>query len=392
MAQNRWFSLALLGGLLLFADLILVWSRQHPSPGEHAIPESPARPDQPVQRAAIQTHPTAGPLPSPSATVAARTISQALADALDQALAALLREEAPDARAAALQRLKRLLESAPPSAAITAIRTFLSTGRDANSGQGYAIGVGGRLEKAPSLRTFLLDELGAIAKGSGDSQAMQAVAREILATPGSADEWSIALRNLAWADKSSGAFLNSKFAELVNQQQWTQNPTAGFLEAFDVPVYTHDAGSIAILAPLLQSQTDQPTSVSRAAAIALDRLAEQSPLEVMNYLNSNPGILSDSAMLRADYFSKADLGNDSQRTALETYFARADVSDSEKAKAVEGLVSPGSFVSDSLLSSQPPPDDSANRQKLLAKAANDWAGRFPAVSARLKVLLELVHE
>ena len=373
--------------LLIIAGLGLILHRLRPPPDAgKRRDDAPSSP--PVSAPGVQSNPPAATLPSPAAAPRPRTTSQKLADALEQTLA-VLRDGTLEAKAAALNRLRQLLESTPPSAAIAAVRAFLATRQDASTGQGYAVGLGGRLDKAPTLRTFLLDELGAIARATGNSRDLAAASREILASPTSADEWSIAMRNLAWAEPNSGEYLNTKFRELLSQNQWLQKPTSGFLEAFDIPVHTHDAGSISLLAPLLRTQADQPVSVSRAAAIALDRLAEQSPLEVMNYLNSNPGTLADRAMLRADYFAKANLDDPSQRAALETYFSRTDVSDSEKAKSVEGLVSPGSFVSDSLLATTPVPDDSAKREKTLAKAATDWTQRFPAVASRLKALLQL---
>lgn len=325
-------------------------------------------------------------VPMRPVAAAASTVKSVRA-ALDEALAQLQSGSVAGKRDA-LERLRSLLESAPAEEAIAAIREFLKSGKNAQTGLGYGVGPGGRLESAPTLRAFLLDELGAICKRSGNLQAAMDASAEVLSAPGSADDWSVALRNAAWADKNSSGFLNARFREMLGQSQWLQNPSVGFLESMDIPIYTGDVDAIGLLAPYLNRQGDVPLSVSRAAAIALDRLAEQNPLQVMNYLNANPSTLSDMSMMRADYFSKASLSDPAQRSALETYFSRPDVSDAEKTKAVDGLFAPGSFVADTLLSTEPPVTDPAVQKQMLTQLAGDWAKRFPAVGLRVKQLLQ----
>jgi len=350
----------------------------------------PGRPHPLGESKIVRESPAANP-PSISIPLKAAAASvlpgKSLRTALESMLAAL-RGGSPESNRTGLERLRQLLESAPPAEAIAAVSEFLKSRRDAPTGLAYGLGSGGRLETAPTLRAFLLDELGALCKRSGNSQAVLDAATDVLASPGSADEWSLALRNVAWADKNSNEFLNTKFREMFGQSQWLQNPSAGFLEALDIPVYTQDAGAIAVLAPYLQRQPEMPLSLSRATAIALDRLAEQNPLQVMNYLNSNPGVLSDMAMMRADYFSKASLSDPAQRFALETYFSRADVADEEKVKAVAGLFAPGSFVADTLLATAPASPDPALQMQMLNQVANDWSKRFPVVGWRVKQLLK----
>ena len=314
-------------------------------------------------------------------------IAEALRSALDT-----LRHGTPETNAIVLERLKRMLESMPAAETIAAIHEFLKSGQDSPTGLRFAIGEGGRLEGAPTLRTFLLDELGAISKGCGSAQTSLAAARDVLASPVSADEWSVAMRNVAWADPNSAPYLNQKFREMLGNPEWRQNPSTGLLEAFDIPVYTRDASSIAWLAPLLQRSPDTPPSVNRAAAVAFDRLAEQAPLQVMTYLNANTSVLSESPMMRADYFTKADLSDPAQRAALETYFSRADVTPAEKLKTVDGLAAPGSFVSDNLLTTTPPGPDPAVQTQLLQKAADAWAKRFPDVSAKIRGLLQVKRQ
>lgn len=349
---------ALVASVAIVAILTAIWRHQANTPDGGQVHDS--------------GHRTAQEKPLPGG---ATPVSSPVDSAKGRLLAAIteLERGTPEKNAAYLEQLARFLESMPPAEAIAAIRAFLASGRDAKTGLDYSVGSGGILASAPSLRVFLLDELGQLAKTGNDPASSLAVSREVLATPTSPDEWSLALRNVAWADKNSGDYLNQKFQQMLAQPTWTANPSTGLLESFDIPVFTQN---VAIIPQMDKALQEQDNPASRAAAVALDRLAEASPLKVMNYLNGNPGVLADSPMLRADYFSKADLSNPEQVGALETYFSRTDVSPAEIAKVVDGLASPGSFVSNNLLTTSTPPDPDA-KLKSLEKTGPTWAGRFP---------------
>ena len=132
----------------------------------------------------------------------------------------------------------------------------------------------------------------------------------------------------------------------------------------------------------------------RAAAVALDRLSEMAPLDVMTYLNANPAEFSEKPFLRADYYSRADLSQAAQRVAVETYLARADVSVAEKSKLLSTFASPGSFVGDTLVT-QPVPDEASPQRTVgLQAAVDEWlkANRFPTLNGPLANLRERLAE
>ena len=89
--------------------------------------------------------------------------------------------------------------------------------------------------------------------------------------------------------------------------------------------------------------------MERAAVVAMDRLSETAPLEVMSYLNAHPAEFADLPLVRADFYTRADLNVPAQRAAVETYLARTDVTLEEKTKLLGGLASPATFISDNLL-------------------------------------------
>ena len=77
----------------------------------------------------------------------------------------------------------------------------------------------------------------------------------------------------------------------------------------------------------------------------------------MTFLNANPEQVADRPFVRADYFAKANLAERAQRDAVEQYLQRGDVAAAEKAKFLRAIAAPGSFVSDSLLSTSAPRED-----------------------------------
>ena len=295
---------------------------------------------------------------------------------LDALFAQLQRGELPPETLAASRA--ELLET-DPAAVLDGIRQFLTSGRDQTTDAPFAIAPGGGdLATAPTFRVWLLDLAGALDRTAQTGEAA-ALSREILGAKGSPDEWAVALRNIAWADPASTPYLAAKFREMADYEPWATAPTAGYLEAFDIAVFSRDPALIPILADFLQGA--QP-ALRRAAGVALDRLAENAALPVMNYLNSHPQILADRPMLRADYFSKGDLATLAERDALETYLVRSDVLLAEKTKLIKALAAPGSFISDNLLTSSPDPTLDGTRNAGLARALAEWlaGNRFPELA------------
>jgi hypothetical protein len=279
-----------------------------------------------------------------------------------------------------LETLKRYLLAADPAKATAAILDFLASGRDARTGLDFALRPGGDLA-APTMRVLLMDILGRIAQRDKTDAAAK-LARETLEKKDSPDEWAIALRNLAWAEPGANAFLSAKVREMLNYEVWRMNPTSGWIEAFDVIVYTRDA---TFVADLVETQNEENSALSHAAEVALDRLAAANPLDVMTYLNAHPETLSERPMLRADYFAKADLAHPGQKTALEFYLGRPDISDAEKGKLIKALATPADFVSENLLTGMPAAVDDTVRDRILIAATKEWlAGkRFPGLDSQL---------
>jgi len=283
-----------------------------------------------------------------------------------------------------IEALRQRLLSAPPDESVAAIQAFLATGRDAFTGEGFAVLNGGGLGGAPTMRILLLDMLGRICQQHDRPEAVQQ-AKTLLERKTSADEWAVALRNVGWGDPNAKPYLASKMREMLSEQAWRQQPSEGYLEAFDVIVFTRDAQFVDDLAEMI-AQEKGP--LKRASAVALDRLSAQAPLDVMTRLNSNPKELADRPFLRADYFAKADLSQTAQLAAVETYLDRQDVALGEKTKFFKAIIAPGEFVSDNLLTPAVPPEDSPQRAQILQQTVQQWQknNRFPELRPALDLL------
>lgn len=321
------------------------------------------------------TGPGAGPiLPPPDPA----TGKSALLAGIEEMLERLVQGKVS---AAELGAFKASLLAMPPAEVIAAIRAFLASGGNARTGQGFEVAVGGTLAGQPTLRLLLLDVLGQQARRlrSGDAAV---VSRTILESKDSPDEWALALRNVAWAEPQSRAYVAGKVREMIAHPAWREQPSDGMLEALDLAVWSQDA----TLVPALVEARSASQAMSHAVDMALDRMAEAAPLDVMTYLNTHPTTLAERPLLRADYFAKADLANGAQRSQVELYLGRPDVALEEKGKLLRALVTPSSFVADTLVTAPPPADDGSARRGALAQATGDWlrTNRFPSLRAQIE--------
>jgi hypothetical protein len=269
----------------------------------------------------------------------------------------------------ALAQLRQTLASSPTNEASAAIRRFLDSKMDAPTRQGFKIGAKGFLNEAPSLRTFLLDCLGQL-----DPAAAAEYARVILNSKDSPDEWAVALRNLATGDPSAEgrALLQQKAGEMLQYGPWQQNPSTGYLEAFDVAVFLGGTGLVPALTELVRMQ-DNP-AVAHAAYLALDRLAIAEPAALLGALEAGPDLMRGREQTRANYFARADVRDAQQRQVLERYLLDPRTS-SQELQQFAGLFPNANYmVSQNLLTPTPTPDHAAlvSRDAASLQSVQGW--------------------
>ncbi len=291
---------------------------------------------------------------------------------LVQALDAMRQKKSADVDAL-LVHLEKVLGGGRGNAGagIAAILEFLRTGQDAETGRGFVIGDGGVLTESTTLRVYLMDKLGQLSREAG-SEAALGVAREILRTFGSADEWAVSMRNVAWSDPASREFLQDRILSMLNHREWCEQPSIGMLESFDVIVHT---GAMVTVPELSRLVSVDHSPLARAASVALDRLAGQAGGELTSLLNQQPELLAAAPLVRADLFAHADLGVMEQRLQVEKYLLRPDVDAHERNKFFSSLIQTGQFLSHNLITpviSPETPDQAATRLDVLTRTVNGW--------------------
>jgi hypothetical protein len=363
----KWFAGA--AGLLIAATLAVWWWPRGSGPAGAVMVSSNA----PAHTAALEAG-TRGAAVEAGAELDAR-LRTAAADLTNASDAAKRKQ--------ALALLRQTLASRPATEASAAIRRFLDSKADAATQQGFKIGAKGFLNEAPSLRTFLLDYLGQI-----DPVAAAEYARVILSSKDSPDEWAVALRNLAVGDPSAEgrALLQQKAGEMLQYGPWQQNPSTGYLEAFDAAVYLGGTGLVPALTELVRMQ-DNP-AVAHAAYLALDRLAITEPGALLGALEADPALMQGREQTRANYFARADVRDLQQRQVLERYLLDPRTSAQELQQFAGLFPNANYMVSQNLLTPMPTPDHAAltGRDAASLQAVQDWLAdpRFTNVQRPLQ--------
>jgi hypothetical protein len=314
----------------------------------------------------------AGWTPENRADAALQTAAADLASAID-----------PTGKRKALSRMREALDSSSTNEASKAILRFLDSKADATTGLEFSVGARGVLAQAPTLRVALLDYLGQI-----DPAAAASYARNILSRAESADEWSVALRNLAWGDPSAAGrtFLQQKMAEMLSDVSWQINPSTGYLEAFDVAVYLGGTLLVEPLTDLVRKQ-DNPAA-AHAAFLALDRLVINNPAPMLETLQANPEAMQGREATRADFFARADVRDPQQRQVLESYLLNPGLAPAELAHFAGIYPNANYMISQNLLTPTPTPDPSALilRDRESLRVIDDWIAdpRFAGVRSQLE--------
>lgn len=328
------------------------------------------------------------PLPAPVPPVTIAKI-QPLPDPFRAVISAA---DAAD-RTQAILRLRQWISSRSKEEAVGAIRRFLASGQDAPTGQGFKINSDGSLRQAPTARTLLLDTLGQL-----DPPQAAAAALEILQQKGSPDEWAVAMALCARAnaDPASLAFLQQKVEEMATYQPWQQNPSVGFLEAFNVFVYTDDTEFVPQLSQFASNQENP--GLAHAAFLTLDRLVQIDPVDTLGTLQDDPSLLSGRAAAEGNLFARADLRDPGQAALLADYLLSPDRTPTELTAFAGVFPNENFMISDNLLTPSPPLSNAEvlARYQAAQQTVNQWLQdtrfsnlwpQFQQIQARLDRIL-----
>jgi len=213
-----------------------------------------------------------------------------------------------------LSLLKDKLFSLPSPEAVAEIEEFLRNGKDRKTGLLLKIGTGGKIEGWPTLRVFLLDLLLEIDPGEAAR-----ISREILTIETSADEWAIALRNVAKGERLEGNrdYLRTRTEELITNPEWQAQPSVGYLNAFDVLVYTGATESLPLLSGMVQRK--DRGDLAHASFLTMDRLVQRQPVDMLTRLKADRALQQSRPEMTAQQFARADLRDTSQQAIVRSW-------------------------------------------------------------------------
>ena len=217
-----------------------------------------------------------------------------------------------------LSELRVAIRQAPEEVAAAAVVEFLKTGDDAPTGLPFEVGPEGMMDAVPSVRSALLDLMPSL-----DPVAALAVAREIMNQRTSADEYALALRNMAWNDLDGDlkSELSARFMDLL-KSRWLDQPSAGFLEAFDIAVEVGGGAMFDRLVALAGEATAKSNSAaSRAAFMSLDRMIVRDRALLVTAFSGDDRWMDFAPLQRASLMSRLDLMEPAQRDVFSRYLA-----------------------------------------------------------------------
>jgi hypothetical protein len=310
---------------------------------------------------------------------------------LSSAFAALGAGSGKDDTRQSLTDLRKSLVEMPKDEALALTRGFLASGEDRATGLSFEIARDGSLTEWPSFRTFLLDVVSTV-----DPTAAAAIGREILATPTSADEWALALRNVGRGEEIDGsaAFLQRKTEELIANPAWQARPSIGYLNAFDVLVHIGATGSTPLLSELVQRKDRK--DLAHAGFLTLDRLVQREPVDVLGRLAADRSLRQSRPEMVAQQFARADVRDAGQREILRTWLLDPARTSAELRSFTGVYPNNNRFVSNNLLTveSAQSGGDLAAHDRAALETVTAWTAdaAFEPVREHLVVMLSRLRE
>ncbi len=304
-AARLWIALGIAAGVVV----VFLISTGHRDAGPHQTdrPAEPAKP-QPTR-----------PSEANGGRVEGAALESATGSAIPPLIADFLKDfranASPEQAARLLRALRARIRELPDEEAAAAIIAFLKSGENASLGLPFVVGADGMMDLVPTMRLALLDLLPSV-----DPVAALEMARSIMERRTSPDEYAIALRNLAWNDLDGDlrGELAGWFIDLL-ESHWRNQPTAGFLESFDIAVEVGGAEIFSRLVSLTENASD--SDISPAAFMSLDRMVLRDHSLLTAALAADPQWMSFAPQQRASLLSRLDITRPTEREVFSRYLS-----------------------------------------------------------------------
>jgi hypothetical protein len=265
-----------------------------------------------------------------------------------------------------LRDFRSSLAAMPKDEAVALIRSILDRGEDRPTGLAFEIAGDSSLTGWPTLRTFLLDALLAI-----DPAAAATISRDILSKPTTADEWALALRNVARSGNDA-AYLRAKTEQLILHPAWQADPSIGYLNAFDVLVHIGSTESTPLLSSLIQRKDRK--DLAHAGFLTLDRLVQRQPVDELTRLAADTALQQSRPEMVAQQFARADLRDPEQQSLVKAWLLDPARQPAELRAFAGVYPNNNRFVSNNLLTreSAPSGDDLAAHDRAALQVLVAW--------------------
>lgn len=273
-----------------------------------------------------------------------------------------------------LAALKERWLEEDPQVLAGVIGQLLRQGEDASTGIPFETGPGGALRGWPTLRVFLLDVLAVT-----DPDLAGVIAREVLATTTSAEEFAVALKPLLLGGpwQAPAGELEAHLTRLLENPAWQGQ--VGLAEALDLPRVAASPGSTEVLARWV----DRSPPAKIAGEMALHETAASNPSLIIDLIDRDRQLLRDEPDLRAGLLARAAASDPAQTESLGDYLKDPAVSLNEKQRFLSLFPLRSASTGYRLYGSPPAPYDAASVKsddKAALEVVKQWKGD-PALSA-----------
>ncbi len=245
---------------------------------------------------------------------------------------------------AVIQDLFSWLRNEESLAVASAIESVLLSRVDGFAFGRFSPSANGFLDTYPTFRTALLDILEELDPGRA-----VAVGKDILNTSASADEWAISLRTLSKhaSVPEDKRFLESKVSELLEMGAWLEEPSFGYLHAFDAAVAGGQLSGIARLGELVANPPNR--AIAHAATISVDRFFQIHASVGTDYLVRTPEFLENEPGFRATLVARVNPMDVEGINLVENYLENQSISGAEKRTFISSFPNFNSTYSHNLI-------------------------------------------
>ena len=253
----------------------------------------------------------------------------------------------PAEASALLTQVREKLDSLSPEKATKYIENYFASNQDAQLASSFKVSKNGQLETAPTLRTALLDHLASI-----NPEATATLSRDLLAEPTSADEWALALRNLARVEPDARDFLIKKTEELIRNPSWQTQPSIGYLNAFDTLAYVGATESTPLLSELVQRKDRQ--DLAHASFLTLDRLTLTNTETMLSLIANDLALQQSRPEMASQQLARADFRHEAQRQIIREWLLSPERTSTQLHSFAGTFPSGNMMISNNLLTTTQP--------------------------------------